>query len=358
MKRILSLSLVLVMCLGLLSGCGGSKTEQAPAPAPAPSQPSASAPAAPEASGEAEFKWIASCANTEDHPAVQGVFKFAELLTEKSGGRLQMDVFHSAQLASDRDCIEGMQMNTIQAGIMVSSALAGFTDALLAFDLPFLFPNSAAGAKLCDSEVGAEMLASLDDIGIKGLGFMEYGMRNITNSKRPIEKPEDLKGIKIRTMENQIHMGAFTAMGADPTPMAFGELFTALQQGTIDAQENPLSVITSSKFNEVQTYLSVTEHVYSAAPLMVSKAAYDALPADLQAIVDEAAQEACVWQREYLAEAETAWLGDLEAYGTQINYPEKEPFVAATQVVYDQFVGNEAGKVSPELLEKVYEIIG
>ena len=358
MKRIITLSLALALCLSLLSGCG-SKPQETPsggndAPKTDAAQPDNSA----EPSGESEFTWVASCANTEDHPAVQGVFKFAELLEEKSGGRLHMDVFHSAQLASDRDCIEGMQMNTIQSGIMVGSALAGFTDELLVFDLPFLFESSEQGQLLCDSEVGKEMLSSLDNIGIKGLGFMEYGMRNITNSKRPITVPDDLKGIKIRTMENQIHMGAFSAMGADPTPMAFGELFTALQQGTIDAQENPLSVITSSKFNEVQAYLSVTEHVYSAAPLMVSKAAYDALPADLQAIVDEAGMEACVWEREYLAEAETAWLDDLANAGMEINYPEKAPFVEATKGVYDQFVGDEAGKVSPELLEKVYGIIG
>ena len=354
MKRIVTLSLVLAMCLALLTGCGGSQSEETQEPAESQgTEETGSA-----GGSEAEFVWVASCANTEDHPAVQGVMKFAELLEEKSGGRIHMDVFHSAQLASDRDCIEGMQINTIQSGIMVGSALAGFTDELLVFDLPFLFENSEQGQKLCDSDVGKEMLASLDDIGIKGLGFMEYGMRNITNSKLPIEKPEDLQGIKIRTMENQIHMEAFSVMGADPTPMAFGELFTALQQGTIDAQENPLSVITSSKFNEVQTYLSVTEHVYSAAPLMVSKAAYDALPEDLQAVVDEAGMEACVWEREYLAEAETAWLDELEAAGMQINYPEKDAFVEATKSVYDEFVGDEAGKVSPELLEKVHEIIG
>ena len=354
MKRIVTLSLVLAMCLALLTGCGGSQSEQTQEPAESQGTEETGS----TGGSEAEFVWVASCANTEDHPAVQGVMKFAELLEEKSGGRIHMDVFHSAQLASDRDCIEGMQINTIQSGIMVGSALAGFTDELLVFDLPFLFENSEQGQKLCDSDVGKEMLASLDDIGIKGLGFMEYGMRNITNSKLPIEKPEDLQGIKIRTMENQIHMEAFSVMGADPTPMAFGELFTALQQGTIDAQENPLSVITPSKFNEVQTYLSVTEHVYSAAPLMVSKAAYDALPEDLQAVVDEAGMEACVWEREYLAEAETAWLDELEAAGMQINYPEKDAFVEATKSVYDEFVGDEAGKVSPELLEKVYEIIG
>jgi len=358
-KKLAALILSLIMCVSILSGCGG-KTE-APAGDSAASsgttEPADSTGAA-EPSGAAEVTWVASCANTEEHPAVQGVFKFAELVEEKSGGRMHIDVFHSAQLASDRDCIEGMQMNSIQAGIMVSSALASFTNGFLIFDLPFLFENSEQGQKLCDSEVGADIISSLDDIGIKGLGFMEYGMRNITNSVRPIEVPDDLKGIKIRTMENPIHMGAFSAMGADPTPMAFGELFTALQQGTIDSQENPLSVITSSKFNEVQTYLSVTEHVYSAAPLMVSKAAYDALPADLQAIVDEAGKEACEWERAYLAEAETAWLSDLEEAGMQINYPEKAPFVEATAGVYDQFVGDGADQISADLLARVYEIIG
>ena len=249
-------------------------------------------------------------------------------------------------------------MNTIQGGIMVSSALASFTNTFLVFDLPFLFENSEQGQKMCDSDVGKEILGTLDDIGIKGLGFMEYGMRNITNSKRPINAPEDLKGIKIRTMENPIHMAAFSVMGADPTPMAFGELFTALQQGAIDAQENPLSVITSSKFNEVQKYISITEHVYSAAPLMVSKAAYDALPDDLKAVVDEAGTEACDWERQYLAEQEKSWLADLEAAGNEINYPEKAAFVEATQSVYDQYVGDGADQISTQVLDKVYEVIG
>ena len=235
-----------------------------------------------------------------------------------------------------------------------------FSNALLwalVFALPFLFDSSAQGQALCDSDVGQQILGTLEDIGIKGLGWMEYGMRNITNSVRPIETPEDLQGIKIRTMENPIHMAAFQVMGADPTPMAFGELFTALQQGTIDAQENPLSVITSSRFNEVQDYLSMTEHVYSAAPLMVSKAAYDALPDDLKAIVDEAGTEACQWEREYLAEVEVQWLDELETAGTQINYPDKAPFVEAMSSVYDEFVGDGDDMVSPELLEQVREII-
>ena len=346
-KRFLALSLALAMCLAMLTGCGGGNDA-------ATDDGGSTDDAAP---GTPEVTWVASCANADDHPAVQGVHKFAELVEEKSGGRMHIDVFANAQLASDRDCIEGMQMNTIQSGIMVSSALAGFTDELLVFDLPFLFENSAQGQAVCDSDVGQQILGTLEDIGIKGLGWMEYGMRNITNSVRPIERPEDLQGIKIRTMENPIHMAAFQVMGADPTPMAFGELFTALQQGTIDAQENPLSVITSSRFNEVQDYLSMTEHVYSAAPLMVSKAAYDALPDDLKAIVDEAGVEACQWEREYLAEVEVQWLDELETAGTQINYPDKAPFVDAMSSVYNQFVGDGDDMVSPELLEQVREII-
>ena len=226
-KRFLALSLTLAMCLAMLTGCGGGSDTTATDDGGS---------AGDSASGTPEVTWVASCANADDHPAVQGVHKFAELVEEKSAGRMHIDVFANAQLASDSDCIEGMQMNTIQSGIMVSSALAGFTDELLVFDLPFLFDSSAQGQALCDSDVGQQILGTLEDIGIKGLGWMEYGMRNITNSVRPIEKPEDLQGIKIRTMENPIHMAAFQVMGADPTPMAFGELFTALQQGTIDAQ--------------------------------------------------------------------------------------------------------------------------
>ena len=174
-KRFLALCLALAMGLTVLSGCGAK--EEAPAEGGEAVSEGAEA-----GTGDYEVVWTASCANTADHPAVQGVMKFAELVEEKSNGRMHIDVFHSAQLASDRDCIEGMQMNTIQTGIMVSSALASFTNTFLVFDLPFLFENSEQGQLLCDSEVGEEILATLEDIGIKGLGFMEYGMRNITKS--------------------------------------------------------------------------------------------------------------------------------------------------------------------------------
>ena len=314
MKKFVSLCLSLVMAMSLLSGCGGEE----PAPAPeAEKEPTQSEETA-QPSGAPEVTWIASCANTEDHPAVQGVMKFAELVEEKSSGRMHIDVFHSAQLASDRDCIEGMQMNTIQSGIMVASALASFTDAFLAFDLPFLFENSEQGQKLCDSQVGIDMLAKLDDVGIKGLGFMEYGMRNITNSKLPITAPADMKGIKIRTMENPIHMEAFSAMGADPTPMAFGELFTALQQGTVDGQENPLGIITGNKFEEVEKYCTLTEHVYTPYYVVMNMDKWNSLTPEQQDALTRAMEETTAYQYELSQQYEDEATSVMEEAGCAV----------------------------------------
>ena len=341
-KRFLALSLALAMCLAMLTGCGGGNDA-------ATDDGGSTDDAAP---GTPEVTWVASCANADDHPAVQGVHKFAELVEEKSGGRMHIDVFANAQLASDRDCIEGMQMNTIQSGIMVSSALAGFTDELLVFDLPFLFENSAQGQAVCDSDVGQQILGTLEDIGIKGLGWMEYGMRNITNSVRPIEKPEDLQGIKIRTMENPIHMAAFQVMGADPTPMAFGELFTALQQGTIDAEGNTFSLLNDAKHTEVLKYAMDSEHNYSMHILLMNKKKWDSLTPEQQQIITEAAKEATVWQRAESVKLEKKAWDAFKAKGIEITMltPEqRKELYDKTAPVREQF----AKEIPAELLQLI-----
>ena len=341
-KRFLALSLALAMCLAMLTGCGGGNDA-------ATDDGGSTDDAAP---GTPEVTWVASCANADDHPAVQGVHKFAELVEEKSGGRMHIDVFANAQLASDRDCIEGMQMNTIQSGIMVSSALAGFTDELLVFDLPFLFENSAQGQAVCDSDVGQQILGTLEDIGIKGLGWMEYGMRNITNSVRPIEKPEDLQGIKIRTMENPIHMAAFQVMGADPTPMAFGELFTALQQGTVDGQENPIASIATSAFGEVQKYMCMDGHTYGAESIIMNLDLYNGMTPEQQAWVDEAAAYARDTQRAAVDAVEAEYLQQIKDGGTIVcEDPDIQSFKDATADMYK--LPEVAELVDPSLTEAV-----
>ena len=190
-----------------------------------------------------------------------------------------------------------------------------------------------------------------------GVAFFENGMRSITNSKRPITKPEDLKGIKIRTMENMMHMEAFRVMGADPTPMAFGELFTAMQQKAIDAQENPYVVIFANKFYEVQDYLSITEHLYSPAPLLVSKTFYDSLPADLQKVVLEAAAEAKDFQRAACDEQTSYLLKSLQDAGMKVNTPDKAPFVEATKAVYTKYIGTGKGLVNPATIEAIQALL-
>lgn len=306
---------------------------------------------------EPEFVIRGATSNVESHPHYLGLVKFSELLDEKSGGRIKLETFHSGTLGSERDIVEGMQLNTVQVGAITSAPLSGFTDSFLIFDLPFLFSSVGVARAVCDSEIGEDILNSLEPAGLKGLAFMENGMRHVTNNVRPIKSPEDLKGIKIRTMENPMHMAAFSEMGADPTPMAFGELFTALQQRTIDAEENPYTVIYSSKFFEVQKYLTVTNHLYSPTALLMSLDFYETLPEDLKKVVAEAAVEAAIYERQMCDEQEAKLLDELAAEGMEINKPDIEPFVTATKGVYDTYVGEGPGLVKPAVLDRVYEII-
>ena len=208
-----------------------------------------------------------------------------------------------------------------------------------------------------DSEVGEQILHSVDEQGLVGLAWFENGFRNVTNNVRPITVPEDMKGIKIRTMENQIHMAAFKAMGADPTPMAMGDVFMALQQGTIDAEENPVPIIETNKFGEVQKYLSMTGHLFSPAPVFISKDYYDAMPEEYQTAIKEAAAEATPYQRGQIDEQNVSGLESLKSVGMEVNEVEKQPFKDATQVVYSEYVKDGASCVSPDLLNKVEEIV-
>ena len=357
MKKLLAI-LMVIATLFAMAACGSTPAAPA-ADTTAPAAGTASDSTAPAAGSQDDtvYNIRGATSNVESHPHALGLMKFAELLDEKSNGRIKMEVFHSGTLGSERDIVEGMQLGTIEVGAITSGPLAGFTDAFLVFDLPYLFDGAEQARKVCLSELGTEMLATVEPAGLKGLAFFENGVRCVTTNTKPIEVPADLKGVKIRTMENSMHMACFSAMGADPTPMAFGELYTALQQGAMDAQENPYTVIYSSKFYEVQKYLSITEHLYSPTPLLMSLDFYESLPADLQKVVDEAAIEAAQWQYQCCDDQNAELLSELEAVGMIINKPDKAPFREATQVVYEEYVAKEPGKVDPDILAQVREII-
>ena len=354
-KKVLAITMAAVMCTAAFAGC--AKKEEAPASTPAGEKTEESAPAeeAPAAAGE--YAMIAGTSTPDTHPYVLGMNKISELVKEKSGGAVTLDVFGNSQLGSERDLIEGLQLGSVQMTCVSTAPLSGFTDMFLVFDLPFLFETTKQARAVLDSEVGTEILSSVEEQGLVGLSWFENGFRNVTNNKKAIEKPEDLKGMKIRTMENQMHMAAFQVMGADPTPMAMGEVFTALQQGTIDGQENPIPIIETNKFDEVQDYVSLTGHLYSPTPVFIAKDYFDTLPAEYQTAVKEAALEAAPYQREQNDAQTESGKKALQERGMQINEPEKKAFQDATASIYETYVKEGAGFVSPDIYARVQEVI-
>jgi len=278
-----------------------------------------------------------------EHPYHLGAVKFAELVAQRTGNKVKIDVYPSTQLGNERDMVEGLQLGTIDLVVTSTGPLGGFVPKMFVVDLPFLFRDREHAYKVLDGPIGREIFEAFSAKGIKGLAFWENGFRQITNNVRPIEKPEDLKGIKIRTMENKVHLASFRAFGASPTPMAWSEVYTALQQKTIDAQENPIAIIYYQKIYEVQKYLALTGHFYSPTPLLMSLKAYLALPKDIQKIMDDAAIECATYERNLLRDSEAKQIAELKAKGMQVTMPNKKPFQDAAASVYKEFE-NQFGK--------------
>ena len=319
--RIMLLGLAIFLSLALLAGCSKSEAKGAGAAA--------------AASKEVTIR--VGHVLAPDHPYQLGLEKFGSLVSEKTKGAVKVEVFHSSQLGNERDLIEGLQLGTVEMCIVSTAPLSGFTSKFSVFDLPFIFSETVKTRAVMDGPIGQGILDSLDAQGIVGLCYFENGFRNITNRVKPITKPEDLQGLKIRTMESPIHMASFRAMGADPTPMALGELFTALQQGTVDGQENPLAIINTSKFYEVQKYLSITEHFYAPAPLLIAKPLFDGFDADTQKAIKDAALEARAYERGLLDDMNKNLRDELQKAGMEMNTVDKQLFIDAVKPVYAEY---------------------
>ena len=274
---------------------------------------------------------------TPVHPYHLGAVKFSELVAQRTANKVKIDVYPSTQLGNERDMIEGLQLGTIDLVVTSTGPVGGFVPKMFVVDLPFLFRDREHAYKVLDGPIGQELLAALSAKGIKGLAFWENGFRQITNNVRPIEKPEDLKGIKIRTMENKVHLASFRAFGASPTPMAWSEVYTALQQKTIDGQENPIAIIHDHKLAEVQKYLALTGHFYSPSLLLISEKTYKGLPKDVQKIMTDTAIECATYERNLLRDSEAKQLAELKAKGMQVTVPIKKPFQEAAAPVYREF---------------------
>jgi tripartite ATP-independent transporter DctP family solute receptor len=255
----------------------------------------------------------------EDHPQGQGLLKFKEIVEEKSGGKLKVQTYFSATLGDDLKMTEALQGGTQEITIPSTSPLVGMNKEFGIFDFPFLFNTPEEADAILDGPIGQKLLEKLPEHGLIGLGYWENGFRHVTNSKHAIETADDFKGLKLRTMQNEVHIDAFKALGANPTPMPFSEVFTALESNTIDGQENPLATIKSNKFYEVQKHLSLTKHVYTPFVFLVSKKFWDQLSPEEQKILQDAAVEAGKYQRQLSREEDQKALEELKKTGVKIN---------------------------------------
>jgi len=260
------------------------------------------------------------------HHYQAGAMKFKEIVEAGSGGRITVEVFPNSQLGGERVVLEALQLGTIEMGIISSGALSGFIPDFSIFDLGYLFMDNVVAQKVLYGELGNTLSAQMIEKGIRNLGFLDCGFRSVYG-RAPVRKPEDLKGIKIRTMENPAHQALFRALGASPVPMAWPELYTGLQQGTVDAAENVVDVLYSSKQYEVAKHYSLTNHVYQVTMFMVSERFFQQLPANFQELVTRAAEEAIAYENQvFLTDREKA-LSSLKAAGVQIyTLPNLGPF--------------------------------
>lgn len=333
MKKLLGLiSLVMVFCLLLLTGCSSQKDT---------------------AAKKEEVKTMKiGHVMGKDRSLHKAMVKFGQDLEKATNGKIKVEVFSDGVLGGDRQVLEALQMGTVQATSVSTGPVAAFAPRMDVFDLPFLFKDKPTAYKVFDGPVGQELLNDLPKAGLVGMGYWENGFRHLTNNKREVKTAEDIKGLKIRTLESKVHVETWKALGANPTPMSFSQLYSALEQGVVDGQENPYGNVVASKFNEVQKYLTNTGHIYNANIFLISKKFWDGLSDQEKDIVKKVAEESKVYQRQLNDKEDQDSVAILTQKGmkiTDLNSGEKEKLQQILQPVYKQ-VGERIGQ---DIVDKV-----
>ncbi len=267
--------------------------------------------------------------------------KFKEIVDKALPGKYDIVIHHSAALGSETQVLQQLQLGTVQMSVNTTGPVESFVPEIKALEMPFLFTSYEAADKVLDGPIGKDILKRFEKAGLVGLHFLDNGFRNVTNSKHAVNTPDDLKGLKIRTMESPTHLAIWRALGANPTPMAW-PITTQLQQGVLDGQENPIAVISAAKLNEVgQKYLSLTRHVYSALVFTGSKVFMDKLPAADRKVFFDAARSASLAGRSYIRDNEASQLAGLKKAGMQVvDAPNYGAFRAKTDSIYAGLSGD------------------
>jgi len=291
----------------------------------------------------------------DDHPQAQAVKRFGELVNQKSGGKIKVKLFAGGTLGNDVTMISSLQGGTLEMTVPDTSTLVGSAglEPFGLINLPFLFDKAERADALLDGPFGQKLMAKLPEKGLVGLGFWENGFRQVTNSRRPINTAADFAGLKLRVIQNPLFIATFTALGVSAQPMPFPEVYTALEQGVVDGQENPLATILSSKFYEVQDNVVISNHIYSVWALLMSKKFWDKLSPDEQQLITEAAKEATAAEREIIRTYSANALEELKGEGmnvTMLPPEETAKLREMTKPVWDKFTKEFGQESANEML--------
>ena len=291
-------------------------------------------------------------AGSPTHPYSVGIQKLTPILEKNSGGAIKLQVFCCAQLGSERELAEGTRLGTINmTSVAAEGALPAWVPELQVLGLPFLIRDRAHAYKVLDGSIGKEFEAKLAAQGFQVLGWWELGFRNMTTKNKPIHAPDDLKGLKMRVQEAKVWLGLMRSLGAIPTPIPFGELYNALQQGVVDGQENPIVTIVSMKFYEIQKQVGLTEHTYTALPVLANKQWWDGLTPAQREVIAESVKQSVVEQRQTVAAQVDEGMKFLKSQGVNISEVDKAKFLEATKDVPNLI----ADQVPPDLVRRIRE---
>jgi tripartite ATP-independent transporter DctP family solute receptor len=281
-----------------------------------------------------------AAANNKGHPQVTGMEKFAEIVKSKSGGKIDVKLFPGGVLGGDVQTVSALQGGVVEMLVLNAGILSSNVKAFGAVDLPFLFNSGEEADKVMDGAFGKSLSEKLPATGLVGLAYWELGFRNLTNNRRAVTKLEDIKGLKIRTLQSPIPIELFNSLGANAVPLPYTELYTALETGTVDGQENPFANIINAKFYEVQKYLTVTRHQYNPQIVLISKKFWDGLNDEEKGILQSAATEARDFQRKVSREADAKALDEIKKTGmqvTELNPAETQKIRDAVKPLIDKF---------------------
>ena len=349
-KKLIVLSSILALSLALTSGCtslGGGKAKEA---TKAPAQTSQSTSGTEK---KAEFVFKVAYGQPTSNPRHIAADKFAKWINEQTKGRVKFELYPAEMLGTDKQMTEATAMGTMDMTITASGVMAAYEPKLAVTELPFLFSSTEKVGKLLDGPIGKELAKDLPPKGLRILAYWENGLRQITNNKRPIEKVEDLKGLKIRAPENKMTISIFKTLGASPAPLAFPELYLALSQNVFDGQENPIANIDSAKLYEVQKYITISNHKYEMYPFVVSEMVWKKIPADIQKLLEEGAIKFAQEHRRLVAEMEAEQLAGFEKKGMKVSRPDMKPFQEATKSVYAEWEPT----LGKDLMNRVLETV-